>query len=108
MTDATPTAMFCDECGSRVQEFHGRIDDVILANCGHPVTKRMLRELISDEVAAHAAQAVADMKERCLLYNEAVTILLECDHGDEATCGCRDRAMGRLIEIRAGQPGPKP
>ena len=47
------------------------------------------------------AQARAEDQRVRLLYNEAVTVLLECDHGDEKTCGCRDRAVERLTAIRA-------
>ena len=45
--------------------------------------------------------ARAEQREARMLYNEAVTILLECAHGDEQTCGCKDRALERLAAIRA-------
>lgn len=47
--------------------------------------------------------ARAEQRERCNLYREAVTILLECDHSDEKTCGCCDRANERLVAIRSGR-----
>ena len=43
----------------------------------------------------------AEQREARMLYREAVTILLECAHGDEQTCGCKDRALERLAAIRA-------
>ena len=45
--------------------------------------------------------ARAEQREARMLYNEAVTILLECAHGDEQTCGCKDRALERLAGLAA-------
>ena len=48
--------------------------------------------------------AEAREQERGLLYNEALTLLLECDHGDERTCGCRDSAMERIAALARRTP----
>lgn len=54
----------------------------------------------ADYAAAEALLAeVERLGDRSKLYNEAVTILLECNHGDEPACGCRDRSMERLIPL---------
>ena len=55
--------------------------------------------------AALAAQReeIERLKARNWNYSEAVTILLECDHGDEGTCGCRDKASERIKAIRRGE-----
>ena len=45
--------------------------------------------------------ARAEQREARMLYNEAVTILLECAHGDEQTCGFKDRALERLARLAA-------
>ena len=62
------------------------------------------------ENVQNVARALAEHDEawqrRCDLYREAVTILIECDHGDENTCGCSDRAMTLLTEIKTlARPG---
>lgn len=41
---------------------------------------------------------------RCRTYNEIVTILFECDHGDEDMCGCRDKALTLMTTLRARAP----
>ena len=46
--------------------------------------------LVADSVALQA---------RCDQYQSAVTILLECNHGDEAACGCRERATSLLARL---------
>ena len=48
--------------------------------------------------------AEAREQERGLLYNEALTLLLECDHGDERTCGCRDSAKERIAALARRTP----
>ena len=50
------------------------------------------------------ATAETRVRERGLLYNEALTLLLECDHGDERTCGCRDSAMERIAALARRTP----
>ena len=49
---------------------------------------------------AFAAEAVRAERERCRTYNEIVTILFECDHGDEDMCGCRDKALTLMTTLR--------
>ena len=56
---------------------------------------------LEEMIAAAMARAVTAERERNMAYSEAVTVLLECDHGDEQTCGCRDRALSILIALRA-------
>ena len=58
-------------------------------------------KILLPEFLALRDAARAEQREARMLYNEAVTILLECAHGDEQTCGCKDRALERLATIRA-------
>ena len=65
----------------------------------------LLTEHIADAVVAALEGVENSHKQRSLLYNEALTLLLECDHGDEKTCGCRDSAMERVVAIAALREG---
>lgn len=42
-----------------------------------------------------------ELRARCRTYNEIVTILFECDHGDEDMCGCRDKALTMMTTLRS-------
>ena len=65
-----------------------RENDLLLAT-----NQRLMREAEEDR------GAIRWLKARCVAYSEAVTILVECDHGDEATCRCRDRAAAITAEM---------
>jgi hypothetical protein len=43
--------------------------------------------------------AIRFLRERNGRYSEVITILVECDHGDEDACGCRDRAQAIVHSI---------
>jgi len=59
--------------------------------------QRLLREAEEDRAA------IRWLKARCVAYLKVVTILEECDHGDEATCRCRDRAAAITAEMLKDQ-----
>ena len=79
MTDPGSACQLCDE----LEQERARLDV-------------LLRYAETNCDAAHA-----ERREARMLYNEAVTILLECAHGDEQTCGCKDRALERLAGLAA-------
>ena len=64
-----------------------------------PINSTGMRELVDEATTLRASEA--RLRDCCLLYNEAVTVLLECDHGDEQTCSCRAEAREQLAKIAA-------
>ena len=50
-----------------------------------------LRELAQDQDVIEEMNKLLDLRDRAV--REAFQILWDCRHGDEATCGCRARAL---------------
>jgi len=93
------------ECGGEVGRAVNERDDLWHRRIIHlerendllrATNQRLMREAEEDR------RAIRWLKARCVSYSEAVTILDECDHGDERTCGCRDKAAAITVEMPRG------